>query len=145
MHKLEIYLQTDSRLLRESDKGFACLVVRPDGSKWKAAGYGMATWHQAELAALRGALSKLDDNYEIHVYSEDPYVMGNLSNGNMEKWRENGFRKKDGKEITCAYLWREICQKTLYQKVVTHTGEHIHAEFLLRVIKKMREKQQEIQ
>ena len=130
MHKLMIYIECEPRCLRESNKMFGYIRVEPDGTKRRAVNGGMTTWHRAVLVSLRGALARNDDSYELHIYSDDGYVLNNVVNGNLDHWAEHGFKNRAGQLIKNHDLWQEIYRLTRGQKVIVHVGGHCYSDVL---------------
>ena len=126
MHKIHIYIECDHKLLRASEKRFGYIKVMPDGSKRRfISSPQMLTWHRATLTALCMALSKLEDNYEAHIYSSNGYVMKQIQSGNLEKWEQNGYKGKAG-PVKDQELWHQVYVKSQFQKIIVHEGTHMY-------------------
>lgn len=128
MHKLHIYLGTDNKNLREAVRMFGYVKEFPDGQKKRFIGRPTPlTLHRSTLMAFFMAVHNLEDNYEIHVYTNDGYVLQQIENGNLAKWETNGFRNRNGM-VTDADLWKQLSVKLRYQKIVGHIGVHDYEE-----------------
>ena len=126
MQKLHVYLGDESKSLRKTMRMYGYVKELPDGGKMRFVGRAMPlTLHRATLMALYMAVHKLEDNYEIHVYTTDSYVISQIENGNLQKWEANGFRGSKG-EVRDADLWKELGRKIRYQKIVGHIGPHVY-------------------
>lgn len=130
MHKLSIYIECEPRCLRESEKMFGYVRVEPDGTKRRAVNGAVTTWHRAVLASLRGAMAKINDSYELHIYSDNGYVLNNIVNGNLEHWAENDYKNRAGYPIKNHDMWKEVYRLTRGQKVIVHVGGHCYSDAL---------------
>lgn len=131
MHRISVFLECDYKLLRVSEKVFGYVKVMPDGSKRKWISKPQeVTWHRANLLALYMAVRNLDDNYELHIYGSDAYVLQKFEDGTLERWDKNGYQGKNG-PVKDMDLWKELRRKTKYQKTVIHSGNHEYQQTML--------------
>lgn len=144
MHQMKVYVECEDKCLRPSNKMFGYVRIEPDGTKRRAVNGAVTTYHRAVLASIRGALSKLDDSYELHIYCDDHYVMNCLVNGNLENWGKNSYLKKDGHLIKDYDMWREIYHLTRGQKVVPHIGNHEYSRALWARFEQKRKEMEDV-
>ena len=94
-----------------------------------------ATSSQAALKTLINALEHFHKAAALKLYISDNFVRNTMINGNLSRWRDNGWQKKTG-EIKNLELWKEIAELTK-----EHTIEYAYGSELENItLRKMEEK-----
>jgi len=90
------------------------------------------------------ALEKIKNSYEIELYVDSKYVADGI-NSWLEKWKKNGWKTSDKKDVLNKDLWQRLDQLLQKHKVKAiwikgHNG-HPENEYCDRVAKEEAEKQ----
>lgn len=94
-----------------------------------------ATYHEANLRAIVCALRRLNQSCEVHIYSEDRFVMSMIEN-NLSKWQQNDFYTTRGTKVENEEEWREYWRLSRGQLIRLHVGEHEYTERIMEDIKR---------
>lgn len=145
MHKAHVYIGCSDKCLRKTEKMTGFIKILPDGKKWKFIGRPQTiTYNRATLWAFVMAVRSLEDNYELHVYSNNGYVLSKIEGGDLQRWSKQDFKGKDGNTIRDDDLWRELAKGLKYQKCVPHIGNHIYEQVMEGMFAKEREKKRNV-
>lgn len=83
------------------------------------------TINGAELLAIVSALRRLTPAAtEISIYTNSAYVANAVSNGWVDKWKQNGWKNEKGKAIGHQELWEEMLNLLVGRRVSFHVKEH---------------------
>lgn len=83
------------------------------------------TINGAELLAIVYALRRLTPAAtEISIYTDSAYVANAVSNGWVDKWKQNGWKNEKGKAIGHQELWEEMLNLLVGRRVYFHVKEH---------------------
>jgi ribonuclease HI len=144
MKPLKIY--ADGSCLGNPGPGGYCAIIT-DGEK-KAivkGGEKLTTNNRMELMAVISALKKIKNVYDIELYLDSKYVVDGI-NSWLEKWKKNGWKTSNKKDVINVDLWQKLDQ--LLQKhhsvkaywIKGHSG-HPENEYCDKVAKEEAEKQ----
>lgn len=77
----------------------------------------LTTNNEMELTAVYMALVKSlkTNRYEVTIYSDSSYVVNAVTKGWLSRWRVNGWKTKDGKEVKNKHIWEKM-YKLVYEK-----------------------------
>lgn len=77
----------------------------------------LTTNNEMELTAVYMALVKSlkTNRYEVTIYSDSSYVVNAITKGWLLRWRVNGWKTKDGKEVKNKHIWEKM-YKLVYEK-----------------------------
>lgn len=77
----------------------------------------LTTNNEMELTAVYMALVKSlkTNRYEVTIYSDSSYVVNAITKGWLSRWRVNGWKTKDGKEVKNKHIWEKM-YKLVYEK-----------------------------
>ena len=86
-------------------------VETPAGIKWRSGETSVdATLHQAELAALAGALSRLTKPCCLVIHTTSAYLCSSLRRGLPWKWAKNGWTTAKGEAVANSAEWLEVLE-----------------------------------
>ncbi len=101
--------------------GYGAIITRDGREKVLQGGYRLTTNNRMELTACIVALQEVKGCMEkIVLYSDSSYVVNGISKGWARKWRNNNWRKSDGKLALNSDLWRELLQLSDALDVTLH-------------------------
>lgn len=121
MEKINIYIHTSIRSVRQQAMGFIIWVLEFMTSKGEPATITnkkeiTASWKEAELTALTQALSRVKKPCELTIYTENINIISSLNNGWVDKWAVNDWKNAKGEQIENADKWQE-----LHKAIAIHT------------------------
>lgn len=94
-----------------------------------------ATFHEANLKAIVLGLGRLNQSCEVHIYSEDRFVLNMIEN-HLSKWQQNGFRTARGTNVENEEGWRAYWRLSKGQLITLHFGEHEYTEWITEELKR---------
>ena len=73
-------------------------------------GHIFGTYHEATLRSLSDALDRLNQSCEVHIHTEDRFVL-NMLDTQLEKWAGNNYLNAKGETDTStqSYGKRSMC------------------------------------
>ena len=78
-----------------------------------------------ELLAIVYALRRLTPAAtEISIFTDSAYVANAVSNGWVDKWKQNGWKNEKGKAIGHQELWEEMLNLLVGRRFSFHVKEH---------------------
>lgn len=92
-------------------------------------GHIFGTYHEATLRSLSDALDRLNQSCEVHIHTEDRFVL-NMLGTQLEKWAGNNYLNARGEPIKHAELWEEVYVRTRGQLIVAEEGRRSYSEWL---------------
>lgn len=78
------------------------------------------TNNRMEVRAVIEGLKLLKYPCEVEVYSDSAYTVNAYVNGWIDGWRNNSWKKADGKPVLNVDLWEELYALTSIHKVTFH-------------------------
>lgn len=100
------------------------------------------TYHASILHTIASALAELiaKNNIDLHVHTRDSFVASCLEK-NIQTWKENGFKKRDGSPVTNSLLWSSISMNLERilpqgQQVHGHQEKHSYYQWMMEQMKK---------
>lgn len=78
---------------------------------------------------MSDALDRLNQSCEVHIHTEDRFVL-NMLDTQLEKWAGNNYLNAKGETIKHAELWEEVYVRTRRQLIVAEEGRHSYSERL---------------
>ncbi|MDZ7314887.1 MAG: ribonuclease HI [candidate division KSB1 bacterium] len=108
-----VHFYTDGASIGNPGRGgFAVIRIRNgDRSEW-AQGFRLTTNNRMELLACISALESLSEPLPVVIHCDSRYVIDNLQQGRVRRWRENGWRTAAGKPVENADLWQRLLELT---------------------------------
>lgn len=144
MYEVHIYIETDSTLPQTTEKQYAYVLECRTGSGETRTreGFGKmtGTYHQAVLAAVIEAMGRLNQSCEVHLHSEDVFVLSMLE-GSLSFWAGNGFLTKRGRQIANREQWQQVWELSEKQLILTEPGSHSYSAWLASEMEKRKEKE----
>lgn len=120
--KPEINVHTDGSCRPNPGKGgWAYIINYPVGQRvYASGGQKQATNNQMELQAAIEALRKVKNEViQINIYTDSTYLQKGVTWW-IAKWKNLGWKKVDGGEISNLEMWQEIDQLTAKKNIKWH-------------------------
>ena len=107
------------------------------GTPWTKEKFGEAagTYHSIVLRALIEAMKRLTKPSEVHIHTEDVYILSMLEN-NVDNWAENGYLTSKGEPVSNADQWREIHDIAQNHLLLSEPGKHTYTKWMIERMKK---------
>lgn len=101
------------------------------------------SWYQSELYVLERALSRITTMYEVHCYIECEYVAAGYEQGRIEKWKKNGWKTAQNKDVKNKEEWMALdswVQKHGHELVFHVKEDHSYRNWLKSNMEKEKER-----
>lgn len=97
--------------------GWGAVLMYKNSEKRISGASGETTNNRMEITAVIEGLKMLKEPCEVEVYSDSAYTVNAFTNGWVDEWIKNGFKKADGKPVLNEDLWRQLISLTEIHKV----------------------------
>ena len=110
--------------------GYAAVILSSAVRRELSGGYSYTTNNRMELMACIHSLRSIDPGISAVLFSDSSYVVNGIEKGWAERWRRNGWRRWEEKELVSAKnadLWAQLldlcdCHRVEFMKVKGHAG-----------------------
>lgn len=109
MKKVHIY--TDGACLgNPGSGGWAAILLLPDTAHRKeiSGGFRLTTNNRMEIWAAIEGLKALKRQCDVEIYTDSQYLGNAIGKGWLQAWRARGWRRKSGRAVPNADLWRSL-------------------------------------
>ncbi len=145
MQTVHIYVETDSTSPRSAARmtGYVLEYKKQSGETKTIEGFSkkMGTYHRAILLAMEDALKRMIRPCELHIHTQDEYVLNSIDKY-LHIWAANGYRNKKGDLVKNHFEWGRIWELLQGHLIVIEAGMHSRYSDM---VTQMREKTREIQ
>ena len=126
MKKITIYTDGSS-LGNPGAGGWGAVLLYLDIEKEISGNMPNATNNQMELTAAISAISVIKDECEIEIYTDSQYVKNGITKW-IKKWRVNGWKGANKKDVKNRDLWQKLDDldgkhKINWHWVKAHSGD----------------------
>lgn len=138
MRIVNIYIGTDSASTRKSKKRYGFVMecfVRGEERTKETFGESEGTFHRVVLEVICKALERMKEPCEIHLYTEDVYVLNMIDNC-LEKWKANGFRTSKDKLVKNEDLWQQYDRASREHLIKTEYGVNQYLSWIKEEIER---------
>lgn len=105
----EVIIYTDGACSGNPGKGgWGAILMYGDSQKEISGANASTTNNQMELTAPIEALKLLKRPCKVKVYSDSAYLINAFNQGWLKKWKKNGWKTFDKKDVKNKDLWLEI-------------------------------------
>lgn len=121
-----IYIGINSANTRKSKKkyGYVLEYIYQETPYTKEAfGELEGTYNRVVLAAVNEALERFKEPCEIHIFSENAYVLSMMKN-NVSNWANNGFLTSKGHPVKNQDEWKAYWNLSKKHQVIPEEGKH---------------------
>ena len=101
------------------------------------------SWNQSELYVLERALSRINAMYEVHIYTECPYIAAGFEQGWLEKWIANDWKTSANEEVKNKVEWQALIalvKEKIFVPVFHVKEDHPYRKWLKANIEKEKER-----
>jgi RNase HI (EC 3.1.26.4) len=89
--------------------GYCSIIVGEEKRVIVKGGEKLTTNNRMELMAVIKALEKIKNSYNIELYTDSKYVVDGI-NSWLEKWKKNGWKTSNKKDVLNIDLWQKLDQ-----------------------------------
>lgn len=136
--EVHIYIGTDSKAPKSCTRKYGyVLECNLRGTPWTKEKFGEAegTYHSIVLRALIEAMKRLTKESEVHIHTENVYILSMLEK-NVDNWEENGYMTSKGKPVANADQWKELHSITENHLLLSEPGKHTYTKWMIERMKK---------
>lgn len=113
MFRVNVYIETSMKGPGTRSGWYAAIIEyqMKNGTVHKRFDFGMGeslTYHKSVLLALGTSLKRLNASSYLTIHTDSQHVVGTISRGSLEKWRENDFQSSRGREIKNCEEWKSV-------------------------------------
>lgn len=138
MKIVNIYIGTDSASTRNSKKKYGyvmeCIL---NGSPYTKEAFGEleGTYNHIVLEVVNKALKRFKEPCEIHLFSENAYVLGMIKH-NVSTWADNEFTTSKGHPVKNQEEWKEYWNLARKHLIITEEGRHSYLRWIKEEIER---------
>lgn len=147
MFTVHIYVETESTAPCSMSRmsGYILECKTASGATRTVEGFGkkMGTYHRAVLLTLEDALKRLNQPCEIHIHTQDEYVLTSIEKY-LPIWAGNGYRNRKGDLIKNHFEWGRIWELLKGHLVTAEPGMHSYYSWMLSEMKRKSRETQEV-
>lgn len=143
MFEVHIYITQSSGNTRKSKRSYGyVLECMLKGEPRTVEGFGKveSTFHETNLIAINEALARLNQSCEVHIHTEDKFVL-NMMEHNLDRWAVNDFKTSKDKPVESEKHWRRFWDLQKKQMIIPEHGPHSYNDWILGEIRKGRGKE----
>ena len=116
----KIYIYTDGACSgNPGPGGFGAILRYGDAEKEISGGEKETTNNRMELLAVISGLEALKEPCEVKVITDSKYFSDALEKGWLDNWRNNGWKKSNGKPVLNIDLWTRFLKLSEVHKITT--------------------------
>ncbi len=97
--------------------GWGAILIYKDTEKVMSGGEKNTTNNKMELTAAIEGLSALKEKCLVKLYSDSKYLIDGMTRGWARSWRENNWKKSDGKPALNVELWEKLLELDEYHEI----------------------------
>lgn len=97
--------------------GWAAVLMHKTAKKEISGAEPITTNNRMELLAVINALAKVKEKCNINLHSDSAYVVNAFLKGWTDKWKLNGWRSSDKKEVKNKDMWQKLLNLTVKHNI----------------------------
>lgn len=143
MFEVHIYITQSSGNTRKSKRSYGYVLecmLRGEAKTVEGFGETESTFHETNLIAINKALARLNQSCEVHIHTEDNFIL-NMIEHNLERWAANDFKTSKDKPVESEKEWRKLWDLQKKQLIIPKAGSHTYSEWIKEEIRKGRGKE----
>lgn len=144
MQIVHIYLGIDSMHPRKTEKTWAYVLECESRPGVIRNGFHVeeCTYHEGILRSLIRAFERINQTCEVHIHTENQYVLNALMNY-LDGWIGKDFRNKKGQQVS--EEWAAVYPHKIKHLIVPEPGKHEYSEWLAWMAKRTKETVEDIE
>lgn len=141
MWRVNIYAESDSITPRSIQRrtGYILECQKKNGDTATVEDFSRktGTYHAVILQTFAEAMKRLTQKCEIHLYSQDEFVLDMVQN-NLAIWAANDFRKANGELLANHFQWRRLWALVQGNVVIKEPGVHQYFDWMQSEMAKLK-------
>lgn len=133
MFVVHIYAETDTAAPRSMERmaGYVLEYVTPSGETKTKEAFEKATgtYHAVILQMLIRATGRIIRESEIHVHTQDDFVLENLVS-NLPGWATNAYKSRKGTLVKNCQEWQQLWENIKTFPVIKEPGMHAYYDWM---------------
>lgn len=125
---VQLIIWTDSTAQKETDKEYRYCLASSSGRVY-GDGSEHGTYNRVTLQAILAGLERIDQNAEVHIYSDNKFVL-NAAAHHLSLWEQNGYTTSKNKPVKNDDLWKELSRKKHSFKLLGYWLNPEHRDWL---------------
>lgn len=133
MKVVHIYAESNTENFRCIDRGVGyVLELVTNKATYTRENFWLktGTYNEAILSAFNEALERMTEKCEIHLHTQNKFLLNMIGSPTQALWEKSGFRNSKGKEIANADLWKEFAKVADGHKITTEEGIHSYYRWM---------------
>ena len=111
--------------------GYGGVLIYGDIKREYSGGEAETTNNRMEIKAVNVGLKRLKYSCKVEIYSDSAYMVNAFLNGWIYAWKNNGWKKADGKAVQNVDLWEELyslskIHELTFHKVAGHADNELN-------------------
>lgn len=135
MREVHIYAETASRGFTKTMRPVAYLLETRTSTGKTATRDEFyeeeSTYHEAILGAFGNALSRLKESCEVHLHTQDTFVLNMINGTYLDEWEKADYRNAKGEPIKNADQWEKIAGGIKGHLILTEPGRHSYYNWMV--------------
>ena len=88
--------------------GYAAILISEKNQKELSGGFSKTTNNRMELMAAIKGLESLKKSCDVTLYSDSQYLVQSMTQGWVQKWQANGWKRNKKSPALNVDLWKQI-------------------------------------
>lgn len=133
MKVVHIYAESNTENFRCIDRGVGyVLELVTNKATYTRENFWLkiGTYNEAILSAFNEALERMTEKCEIHLHTQNKFLLNMIGSPTQALWEKSGFRNSKGKEIANADLWKEFAKVADGHQITTEEGIHSYYRWM---------------
>lgn len=97
----------------------------------------IGTYHAVVLKALAKGLARINQSCELHVHTQDEYILSSIDK-NLDTWAGNGWRTKKGDLLKNHFEWSRVWKHMCQHLIVMEPGMHSYYSWMMAEMEKIK-------
>lgn len=141
MFTVHIYVETDSTAPKSKERmaGYVLECTTASGLPVTREHFEKktGTYHAVILQVLIDAMQRINKNCEIHVHTQNDFVLESLVS-NLPGWATNSYKSQKGELIKNCREWQQLWELVKRQTVIKEPGMHEYYEWMQNEMTRIR-------
>lgn len=133
-YRVDIYAEADSTSPRSMDRksGYVLECKRKNGEIFTVEEFSreIGTYHAVVLKALAKGLARINQSCEVHIHTQDEYILSSIDN-NLSTWAANGWKTKKGDMLKNHFEWSRVWKHLSQHLVIIEPGMHSYYAWMI--------------
>jgi ribonuclease HI len=97
--------------------GYGVILLYQGNRRELSGGYRKTTNNRMEITAAIVGLEALKEKCSVNLYSDSEYLVKAMSQGWVQRWRTNGWKRNKREQVLNPDLWKRLLQLFEYHDV----------------------------